>query len=102
MPLPSASFLFGALIIICLCAAAFRHYINSFSSWLIRVRSVSYTHLDVYKRQGVDIAGLYAMNKSLAVSADAGYTGLVGKKYFPSISLIPIRVGMQYLSLIHI
>ncbi len=62
------------------------------ASMAIPVYNLAYTSIGA----GVDIAGLYAMNKSLAVSADAGYTGLVGKKYFPSISLIPIRVGMQY------
>ena len=62
------------------------------ASMAVPVYNLAYTSIGA----GLNITVLYAMNKSVAINADAGYTGLVGKKYFPSISLIPIRVGLQY------
>lgn len=46
---------------------------------------------------GIDVLALYGMSNKLLLSADAGFTTLAGKSFFPSTAIIPIRIGLRYL-----
>ena len=70
-------------------------------SWSLRLESVSYTHLDVYKRQllGVQAGEQHALMVDLLPKAepdDKHLFDLLKKAY------IDARYSMSYLSLIHI
>ncbi len=45
---------------------------------------------------GIDLLGQYGINENIAITADAGYTGLFGKKGYSDFTLIPIRAGVRY------
>ena len=46
---------------------------------------------------GLDVLALYGISNKILLSADAGFTTLAGKSFFPSTAIIPIRLGVRYL-----
>ena len=46
---------------------------------------------------GLDVLALYGISNKILLSADAGFTTLSGKSFFPSTAIIPIRLGVRYL-----
>lgn len=46
---------------------------------------------------GFDVLALYGISNKIFLSADAGFTTLSGKSFFPSTAIIPIRIGVRYL-----
>lgn len=48
---------------------------------------------------GIDILVQYGLTEKIAITADAGFTGLPGKGKYPSTAIVPIRLGARFFPL---